>query len=53
MLFRSAIKTELEQFTDAVLNDHQTPVTVEEGLHALTIANQIMDKINLSLNVLA
>ena len=49
----NAIKTELEQFTEAVLNDHQTPVTAEEGLHALMIANQIMDKINLSLNVLA
>lgn len=49
----NAIKTELEQFIDAVLNDKPTPVTVDEGYQALIIANQIMDKINLSLNVLA
>ena len=49
----NAIKSELEQFIDAILNDQPTPVTVEEGFQALVIANQIMDKINLSLNVLA
>lgn len=49
----NAIKTELEQFINAVLNDQSTPVTVEEGLQALIIANQIMGKINLSLNVIA
>ena len=49
----NAIKAELEQFISAILNEHPTPVTVEEGLQALIIANQIMDKINLSLNVLA
>ena len=49
----NAIKTELEQFINAILNDHPTPVTIEEGLQALVVANQIMEKINLSLNVLA
>ena len=49
----NAIKSELEQFIEAVLDDHPTPVTVEEGFQALVVAHQIMDKINLSLNVLA
>ena len=48
----NAIKMELEQFINAILNDHSTPVTVEEGLHALTVAHQVMDKINSSLNVI-
>jgi predicted dehydrogenase len=49
----NAIKTELEQFIDAIENDRPTPVTVDEGLQALVVAHQIMDKINASLNVLA
>ena len=49
----NAIKAELEQFIYAVLNDQPTPVTVEEGFQALVVANQIMEKISLSLNVLA
>lgn len=48
----NAIKMELEQFIQAVLNDSVTPVTVEEGLNALIVAHQIMDKINSSLNVI-
>jgi predicted dehydrogenase len=49
----NAIKTELEQFIAAISEDKTTPVTVEEGLDALVVATQIMEKINLSLNVLA
>jgi predicted dehydrogenase len=48
----NAIKTELEQFIDSVMNDKPTPVTAEEGYQALIIAHQIMDKINSSLNIL-
>lgn len=49
----NAIKMELEQFIDSILNNHTTPVTAQEGLNALIIAHQVMDKINASLNVLA
>jgi predicted dehydrogenase len=49
----NAIKAELEQFISSVMNDHATPVTAEEGLQALIVAHQVMDKINASLNVLA
>ncbi len=49
----NAIKTELEQFIEAIEKDLIPPVTVEEGLQALVVAHQIMDKINVSLNVLA
>ena len=49
----NAIKTELEQFIEAIENDTPTPVTMDEGLQALVVAHQIMDKINASLNVLA
>lgn len=49
----NAIKMELEQFIEAILNDTQTPVTIEQGYQALVVAHQIMDKISTSLNVLA
>jgi predicted dehydrogenase len=49
----NAIKMELELFIDSILKDSQTPVTIEDGFHALTIAHQVMDKINSSLNVIA
>ncbi len=49
----NAIKNELQQFINAILNNTSTPVTAEEGYQALTVAHQIMDKINASLNVLA
>src|SRR5205085_4094476 len=41
----NAIKSELEQFIKAISEDHPTPVTVEEALQALIVANQVMDKI--------
>ena len=49
----NAIKSELIHFIKAIENDEPIPVTAEEGLLALTIAHQVMDKINASLNVLA
>ncbi len=49
----NAIKMELEQFIDAVLHEKPIAVTAEEGLQALVVAHQIMDKINSSLNILA
>lgn len=49
----NAIKMELEQFIQAIEMDKPTPVTLEEGLNALAIAHQVMDKINSSLNVIA
>ena len=49
----NAIKMELEQFIQAIETDKPTPVTLEEGLNALAIAHQVMDKINSSLNVIA
>ncbi len=49
----NAIKMELEQFIQAIEMDKPTPVTLEEGLSALEIAHQVMDKINSSLNVIA
>lgn len=49
----NAIRMELEMFAEAILNDTTTPVTIEEGYNALTVAHQVMDKINQSLNILA
>jgi predicted dehydrogenase len=48
----NAIKNELQQFIHSIKNNTKTPVTAEEGLQALTVAHQVMDKINASLNVL-
>ncbi|MBI5215206.1 MAG: Gfo/Idh/MocA family oxidoreductase [Ignavibacteriae bacterium] len=42
----NALKYELELFVDAVLNDKQPPVTAEEGLQALEVAQQIVETIN-------
>ncbi len=49
----NAIKMELEQFIDAIQNNRPVPVSANEGYHALTVAHQVMDKINSSLNVFA
>ncbi len=42
----NALKYELELFIDAVQNKKQPVVTGEDGLHALKVANDILDKIN-------
>jgi predicted dehydrogenase len=42
----NALKYELELFIDAVLHDKQPPVTGEEGLQALQVAQQIVEAIH-------
>ncbi len=46
----NAIKTELETFADAILNDTTPVVTIEDGYAALDVAYKIMDKMKSSLN---
>lgn len=41
----NAIKMELEEFRDAILNNTDTPVTVVDGFSAMEVAHQILDKI--------
>jgi predicted dehydrogenase len=42
----NAMKLELEAFKDAILHNTETPVTAVDGLRALEVAQQILDKIN-------
>ena len=42
----SAIKLELESFVDAIINNKQTIVSEIDGLLAMEVAHQILDKIN-------
>ena len=41
----NSIKTELELFHDAIANDVETTVTLEDGYNAMNVAFQIMEKI--------
>lgn len=41
----NALKYELEAFLDAIVQDKEPVVTAEEGLRALEVAHQIMEKI--------
>lgn len=41
----NAIKMELEMFARAILNDTETPVTIEDGFRALQVAHLILNKI--------
>lgn len=41
----NAIKLELEEFRDAIINDTDTPVPVVDGFRAIDVAHQILDKI--------
>ena len=41
----NAIKQELEEFKDAILNNTQTVVSEIDGLKAMDVAHQILDKI--------
>lgn len=41
----NAIKMELEQFRDAILNNTDTPVSVVDGFRAMEVAHQILEKI--------
>ena len=42
----NAIKMELEEFRDAILNNTDTPVSVVDGFRAMDIAHQILEKIS-------
>jgi predicted dehydrogenase len=42
----NAIKTELEAFHNAIINNTDTPVSVVDGYRAMDVAHQILDKIN-------
>jgi len=42
----NAIKMELEAFINAIINNHETPVTIIDGFRALDVAHQILEKIN-------
>jgi len=47
----NAIKMELEEFRDAIVNNTDTPVTVVDGFRAMDVAHQILEKIgSLSVN---
>jgi len=48
ILETNALKTELELFADAIINNGSTPVTIEDGHYALNIANKINDKIKIT-----
>jgi hypothetical protein len=37
---------ELEAFRDAIVNNTETPVTINDGFSAMEVAHQILDKIN-------
>ena len=43
----NAIKMELSTFADAIIHNHATVVTIEDGARALETAHRIIDKINL------
>ncbi|NCD43527.1 MAG: Gfo/Idh/MocA family oxidoreductase [Bacteroidia bacterium] len=45
----NAIQTELESFYSAIINNTQPPVTIDDGVAALDVAYQILDKVNFSL----
>jgi len=42
----NAIKMELQGFKDAIVNNHETPVTIIDGFRAMEIAHLILEKIN-------
>lgn len=41
----NAIKMELEEFRDAIVNNTDTPVSVVDGFRAMEVAHQILEKI--------
>jgi predicted dehydrogenase len=47
----NAIKMELESFISSIVRNTEIPVTAQQGFAALSVAHQVMNKINLSLNV--
>lgn len=49
----NAIQEELRAFRDAINNGTSTPVTLQDGLNALRVAHQIVEKLQLSADVIA
>ena len=41
----NAIKMELEEFCQSIINNTDTPVNVVDGFRAMDVAHQILDKI--------
>lgn len=41
----NAIKMELEEFRDAIINNSNTPVSIVDGFRAMEVAHQILEKI--------
>lgn len=52
-LSTNAIQEELRSFALAINKKDEVSVTLEDGYRALEVANQILEKINLNLNVIA
>lgn len=48
----NAIRDELESLHDAILNDLETEVTIEDGFKALDVAHQILEKLKFNANLL-
>ena len=48
----NAIKTELERFHDAIVNNTEPPVTIEDGVEVLKVAYQILEEIDNHQNLL-
>ncbi|GAB4277428.1 MAG: Gfo/Idh/MocA family oxidoreductase [Marinilabiliales bacterium] len=46
----NAIQEELRSFLNAVINNSETSVGLEDGLAALSVAHQILEKVNLNLS---
>lgn len=44
----NAIKTELETFHDAIINDTTPEVTINDGYNALDVAHRIIEKLNMN-----
>jgi len=48
----NAIREELRSFAESIRNNTETAVTAEDGMRALQVAHQILEKMRLSLNFL-
>ena len=48
----NAIKLELEKFAEAIQNDQLPPVSIHDGYRALDVANQIIEKLKISSNLI-
>lgn len=48
----NAIEQELKSFAHAIAEDKQPTVPIEDGLHALEVAHQILDKLSLTANLM-